>query len=147
MNGPEFRLLRRSLFLSGQQVADRLGIKSARTIRYWEAGRLSVPDDAARHLLSLDEIIEDAVDEALEELDATGVVLLTYRDDADVAGNPGLAGPGASDLHQAMISRIWREHHDLRIVYFDRAAFERWLLAEHLDETPATHVQWATSQA
>lgn len=155
MNGPEFKLLRRSLFLSGRQVAARLGIKSDRTIRYWEAGRAAVPADASACLLGIDAAIERVVAGALRLAgnSRNGLALLTYLDDdcvpTDVADDGGLPpGPGLSDLHQAMTARLWRAlvaHNvdKVRIVYFDRAAFERWRLAEHLDETPATRAQWA----
>ena len=159
MNGPEFKLLRRSLFLSGRQVAQRLGIKSDRTIRYWEAGRAPVPADAAAYLLGIDAAIERVVDSALRLAGNSrdGLALLTFVEDddvpADVADDSGLpAGPGLSDLHQAMTARLWRALatagvENVLIVYFDRDAFERWRLAEHLDETPATRAQWAAGQA
>jgi len=67
----EFKTVRESLNLSAKDVADRLGLKSDRTIRFWESGGRGIPDDAAELLIDMDTVVEHAILHAVEAVEET----------------------------------------------------------------------------
>lgn len=159
----EIKTLRESLGLSAQALGARLGGVADRTIRRWESGQ-STPatGDVADELHRLDAAVERLVQQTLEQVDALAeregapqqVVLLRYASDADLARHqPGLAaafGEGAAGLHAVALDRIRvalaRRGCQVRLVWFDPAAYASWRRREHRPDHAASRAAWAGQQ-
>jgi len=105
MTGAELKTLRESLNLSAHELADRLGVRSDRTIRHWEAqdGR-PVPDGVAADVLTWDRMVEDAVCKAANE--ARGDAHILYR--LEQGEFPGDTLPHSRRLLHAYLARLRR---------------------------------------
>lgn len=131
MTPAELKTLREALGLSQDQLARLAGVQG-RTIRHWEAGRNSAPDDVAAMVARIDAGLDRQVQQALttaRELIAQAgrlpdcIDLLRYRTDADLwAAHPDYA-PLPVTTHAVMLARTRRALADLkvasRIVYAD----------------------------
>ena len=108
MNAAEFKTIRESLHLSAADCAYLLGIKSDRTIRYWESGDVDVPAGAAKELRAIDQAVEAAAGGDISPDDRRlGVSLVRYRSDEEMeTAEPGaLARFKSARVHGAMIAR------------------------------------------
>ncbi|MGW5353384.1 helix-turn-helix domain-containing protein [Streptomyces sp. NPDC004031] len=109
MSDAEFRVLRESLGLTGDWLADHLGV-SSRTVRHWEQGKYDIPLGVARALRALEtETAAAAADLTAEmtEAYATGPVpeVTVYRTDEDyLATNP--TPRRTASWHRAMVARV-----------------------------------------
>lgn len=89
MTPAEFKTVRESLGLSAQWLASRLSV-SLRSIRHWEDGEIPIPDGVAAELLNLEDYVEAAADEIVEQLrefDGGVQVYAVPRVDADAPGD------------------------------------------------------------
>jgi len=88
MNSAEFKTLREAVGLSVSHVAKLAGV-SERSVRYWESGRTSPPDDVSEQLTDIDAMLNDGVNntlffvnEMINKHDTIGEFnLVRYRDD------------------------------------------------------------------
>ena len=152
MTPAELRTLRESLNLTGEQLAQLFGVRD-RTVRRWEAGEWTIPDDAADHLRRLDAQIERAVIEAVEAVERAperpaDAVLVRYRTDADLARyRPDMRSLPAS-VHGALVDRVRLAFSRLdiptRIVWMDPDAYDRWRGRRR--DTEPLRAQWAAEQ-
>ena len=120
MTPAEFKTVRESLNLSGRDMANILGLKSDRTIRFWESGRSPVPDGAAAVLIGIDTAVKHAVDraverevEAIDEINRVPVstgktTIYRYRDDGQFArlDPENYEALHYAKVHHAMIARL-----------------------------------------
>lgn len=116
MTDAEFRTVREFLGLSGDWLANHLGV-SPRTVRHWEQGKYAIPDGVRLAMENLEartgEFIGGCV-EALMDLPDPGVIV--YRNDAEYhAANPEIDFPAS--WHRAVVARIALEVPALRIAY------------------------------
>lgn len=109
MSDAEFRVLRESLGLTGDWLAEHLGV-SPRTVRHWEQGKYTIPYGVAKELRRLEEETAGLVKEtAAELLEAykTGPApeLVVYRTDEDyLASGPEPAR--SASWHRAFVARV-----------------------------------------
>jgi transcriptional regulator with XRE-family HTH domain len=115
MTAAELKTLREALGLPVAWVAVKSGVQR-RTVEYWEAGRMRVPEDVAALLTTLDRQFDRAADEALavahEQRDKHGqpetVELKRYRtDEALWTARPDMAGLPVT-AHAALLNRARR---------------------------------------
>ncbi len=107
MTGAELKTIRESLYLSAKELATRLGLRSDRTIRHWEAedDYYVIPEGVAATVLAWDKSVEDAVSRGLEEhKDATEVTF--YR--PEHGPFPGDELPNSRRLRYAYLARLRR---------------------------------------
>lgn len=116
MSPAEFKTISESLGLTAQWLADRFAV-NLRTVQYWQSGdRTNPPEDVCKELLILDELVEQAVEEALdavEELEinhglSEEVVLYRFRTQQELWKHH----PEMDDLpltcHAALLARLRR---------------------------------------
>jgi DNA-binding transcriptional regulator YiaG len=118
MTDAEFRVVRDWLGLTGDWLANHLGV-SSRTVRHWEQGKYPVPDGVRLELESLEaqtgKFVSAVIDQ-LKDVPAPGV--LTYRTDAEYqAAHPEVPFPAS--WHRAVVARIAQEVPRLAIAYAD----------------------------
>ncbi|MFE4867752.1 helix-turn-helix domain-containing protein [Streptomyces sp. NPDC056682] len=119
MTDAEFKVIREYLGLTGDWLADHLGV-APRTVRNWEQGKYAIPDGVRLEMEDLEartgEFIA-RVAEKLLDLPEPGVV--TYRTDEDYhAAHPDQLWPAS--WHRAVIARVAQEVPGLAIVYADQ---------------------------
>lgn len=109
MSDAEFRVLRESLGLTGDWLADHL-VVSPRTVRHWEQGKYTIPYGVAKTLRGLEEetagLVRETVAELLEAY-KTGPTseLVVYRTDEDyLAGAPEPVR--SASWHRAFVARV-----------------------------------------
>lgn len=146
MNGAEFKTLREACGLSVSDMA-KLAISpktgepvGERTVRYWESGAFSVPDDVAQLLLELDNKLSEAFNAVFQELqeaielkrDIPKVLhFVRYRENEDLwYFKPDMKGLPAT-YHAALLNRIRMALSNIgcetRIIWMDPAAYHKWL--------------------
>ena len=115
MNAAELKTLREACGLSQEWLAQRANVNQ-RTVRYWESGKSTVPDDAARIISELDVTLSRAAQEALTQArslalvhgKAETVTLFRYASDAELwARRKDMAGLPAT-CHAALLARARR---------------------------------------
>lgn len=116
MTPAEFKVVREWLGLTGDWLADHLGV-SGRTVRHWEQGKYAIPDGVRLELEDLEtrtgEFVGGVVDQ-LMDLPDPGII--TYRDDAEYhAAHPEVPFPAS--WHRAVCARIAQEVPGLSIAY------------------------------
>lgn len=116
MTPAEFRVVREFLGLTGDWLAQYLGVTS-RTVRAWEAGKHPIPDGVRLAIEDLEArtgvFVGGCVDKLLDAADP-GVV--TYRTDEEYhAAHPGIKF--SASWHRAVVARIAQEVPGLSIVY------------------------------
>jgi predicted transcriptional regulator len=83
MTDAEFRCVREWLAVTGEWLADRLGVEG-RTVRRWEAGTSPIPDGVREELEALEAMTGEAVAQAVAQLqDVPDVTVVVYRTDED----------------------------------------------------------------
>lgn len=118
MTDAEFRVVREHLGLTGDWLAEHLGV-NPRAVRRWEQGVHPIPDGVRLALESLEaqtaEFIGNAVSRLLGLPDPG---ILTYRTDADYKHHHPETKYSAS-WHRAVVARIAQEVPALRIAYWE----------------------------
>lgn len=157
MTPAECKTLREGLGLSAQALARRLGLKSDRTIRWWETGGRRIPEDAARDLAELDTRVERTVMVVVEmwakaSPRARRATLLRYHTDEELRRyQPDtLAMLGSARVHAAMIGRAKRAIEQrggrVTITFMDSNAYESWLADSGSEDAPEARAAWAALQ-
>ena len=121
MTSAEFRVAREFLGLTGEWLADHLGVSSC-TVRAWEQGKYPIPDGIRIELERLEKrtgaFIGAIVAKLIDDADAQVVV---YRSDAEYhAAYPEIPYPAA--WHRAVVARVALEVPGLAITYPDAPA-------------------------
>ena len=123
MTPAEFRVFREYLGLTGDWLAEHLGV-SARTVRHWEQGKYPIPDGVRLEIEDLEDRTQrfiDALVEKISGVDAEDRVVVTYRSDDECrAAHPDIEFPAA--WHRAVVARIAYQVPGLSIVYPDSRA-------------------------
>jgi hypothetical protein len=116
MTEAEFRVIREFLGVSGDWIAQHLGV-SPRTVRHWEAGRYRIPDGVRVEVERMERETADIVAAGIAQLmDHPSPSVVTYRSDAEYhAAHPEAGWPAA--WHRAVVARIAQEVPGLAIVY------------------------------
>lgn len=116
MNPAEFRVVREFLGLTGDWLANHLGV-SGRTVRHWEQGKYPIPDGVRLAIEELEQRTGDFVGGCVEKLmDLPEPVVVTYRsDDGYHQANPGVDLPAS--WHRAVVARVAQEVPGLSITY------------------------------
>lgn len=151
MTPAELKTLRESLGLSAQWVADQAGVR-LRTVQYWEAGRMPVPDDVANLLTSIDRQYDQAVAITMESIEEApdkpaDVVLVRYRADADLWRFRPDMQPLPSSSHAMLLSRLrrklWANNIPSVIEYMEPDEYLAWL--GNRTDNEAERAAWAAS--
>jgi hypothetical protein len=105
MTSAEFRVVRELLGVSGDWIAQRLGV-SPRTVRHWEAGRYRIPDGVRVEVERMERETADAVAAGIAQLvGCPSPSVVTYRSDAEYsAAHPEAGWPAG--WHRAVVARI-----------------------------------------
>lgn len=149
MTPAELKTMRESLGLSAQWVADQAGVR-LRTVQYWEAGRMPVPEDVAALLSRIDAQYERAVNEALAALkDApekpAEAVLVRYRTDTDLWRFRQDMEPLPASSHATLLSRVrralWAAGVPSVIEYMEPDEYLAWL--GNRKDNDAMRAAWA----
>jgi transcriptional regulator with XRE-family HTH domain len=115
LNAAELKTLREACGLSQEWLAQRANVNQ-RTVRYWESGKSTVPDDVARLISELDATLSRAAQEAREQArrlalahgKAETVTLFRYASDAELwERRKDMAGLPAT-CHAALLARARR---------------------------------------
>lgn len=115
MTSAELKTLREACGLSQGWLASRAGVNE-RTVRYWESGKSTVPDDVAALIAEIDETLDHAAMEAAEQardlVAAHGkpiaVTLFRYASDAELwEARKDMSGLPAT-CHAALLARARR---------------------------------------
>ena len=116
MTAAELRVTREYLGLTGDALAEHLGVAS-RTVRHWEAGVYTVPDGVRQETKQLEAITAQAVTDGVAQLmDEPDPTVLTYRTDAEYHdAHPEITLPAS--WHRAVVARIAQEVPGLAIDY------------------------------
>lgn len=119
MTPAEFRVVREWLGFPVEWLAAHLGV-SARTIRYWEAGKHPIPDSVRLEIERLEAYTGEFVGRVVDALlDVPDPVVVTYRSDADYhAAHPEIGFPAS--WHRRVIARAALEVPALQIIYQDQ---------------------------
>lgn len=119
MTDAEFRVVREHLGLTGDWLANHLGV-NPRTVRAWEQGRYLIPDGVRLELEDLEERAAAFVAGIVEQLmDVPDPAVLVYRTDEQYREHhPDQPWPAA--WHRAVIARVAQEVPGLSIRYPDR---------------------------
>ncbi|MFF8610867.1 helix-turn-helix domain-containing protein [Streptomyces sp. NPDC015346] len=116
MTDAEFRVVREYLGLTGDWLAEHLGV-SGRTVRHWEQGKYAIPDGVRLEMEDLERRTAEFVAGVVAQLlDIPSPGVLTYRTDEDYhAAHPDVPFPAS--WHRAVIARIAQEVPSLAIAY------------------------------
>lgn len=115
MTSAELKTLREACGLSQEWLAQRADVNQ-RTVRYWESGKSSVPDDVSTLVSELDERLSIAAREAVEQArrmmlahgKPIAVTLFRYTSDAELwEARKDMAGLPAT-CHAALLARARR---------------------------------------
>lgn len=115
MNAAELKTLREACGLSQEWLALRAQVNQ-RTVRYWESGKSSVPDDVATLITGIDDTLHRAAVAATEQArrlmlaqgKPTSVTLFRYASDDELwAARADMAGLPAT-CHAALLARARR---------------------------------------
>ncbi|QVJ03083.1 DUF1870 family protein [Nocardiopsis eucommiae] len=115
MKGVELKMVREWLALSGQELADLLGV-NARTVRSWEQGRDPIPDSVRLEVERMEAVTAQAVTAGVEALmDLPEPTVLTYLNDGQYRERePDSTWPAS--WHRRVVARIAQEVPGLAIV-------------------------------
>ena len=116
MTDAEFKVVREYLGLTGDWLAQHLGV-SSRTVRHWEQGKYAIPDGVRLEMEGLERRTGEFVSGCIQQLmDAPDPGVVTYRSDEEYhAAHPDVPFPAS--WHRAVIARIAQEVPALAIVY------------------------------
>lgn len=150
MSPAEFKTRRQGLWLSDNDLATRLGVADARTIRYWEAGRNDIPTKAVQELIAIENAVNVMVDRALSMPGVPKqIALVRYRSDQDMPANiVKVLGPPAHKLHANALHRIMnilvKRGIEVGVVYFDPEKYRLWL--DGREDRPNLRAEWAAQE-
>lgn len=172
ITGAELQTLREACCLSREELAQLTGVQ-ARTIKHWENGRSGVPADVAEMVTTIDNMIEQAANQARQAIDhmqadhtpastaspaplLADIVLLRYQTDQHLhTYRPDMARLPAG-VHGAIVARVratvrgMTDGHGhavpVRVVWMQPDIYEPWRAACQLPDTEATRSQWAAQQ-
>lgn len=118
MTDAELKVVREYLGLTGDWLADHLGV-SSRTVRHWEQGKFAIPDGVRLEMEDLEArtgaFVTGIIDKLLD-LPDPGVV--TYRTDEEYhAAHPDVPFPAS--WHRAVVARVAQEVLGLRVAFAD----------------------------
>ena len=118
MTPAEFKVVREYLGLTGDWLADHLGV-SGRTVRHWAPGKYAIPDGVRLEIEDLEARTGQYVSGVIEKLvDIPDPGIITYRDDDEYhAAHPEIPFPAS--WHRAVCARIAQEVPGLSIAYAD----------------------------
>jgi hypothetical protein len=116
MTPAEFRVVREFLGLTGDWLAQHLGV-SGRTVRHWEQGKYPIPDGVRLAVEDLEQRAAEFVDTVIGQLgNAPDPTVVTYRtDDEYRTAVPDIPFPAS--WHRAVVARVAQEVPGLSIVY------------------------------
>ena len=115
MTSAELKTLREACGLSQRHLSDMAAVNE-RTVRYWESGKSTVPEDVEALVAQLDETLETAALAALTQARTLAqthgapevITLFRYADDAALwAQRPDMKGLPAT-CHAALLARARR---------------------------------------
>jgi len=115
LNAAELKTLREACGLSQEWLAQRANVNQ-RTVRYWESGKSTVPEDVAQLIDDLDASLSRAANEAREQARRIAlahgkqkiVTLFRYASDAELwERRADMAGLPAT-CHAALLARARR---------------------------------------
>jgi transcriptional regulator with XRE-family HTH domain len=115
LTSAELKTIREACGLSQEWLAVRAQVNQ-RTVRYWESGKSSVPDDVAALISGIDDTLQRAALEGVEQarrlILAHGapkaITLFRYADNEQLwAARKDMAGLPAS-CHAALVARVRR---------------------------------------
>jgi len=111
MNPAKFKTIREAIGLSISELSDIADVQP-RTVRYWESGRNTPPDDIAQQLTLIDSILDSQVNHAIaiyQEKKPDEVVLYRYVNcDELYKAHPEFKGLPVT-THAAMLYRALRK--------------------------------------
>lgn len=154
MTPAELKTLREACGLSLPQLAGLCSVQD-RTARYWESGKTSVPADVEKLVRELNTSLTNSSRLAIHQITETcrlhgsapNTTLIRYRADADLHAHRPDMIPFPASTHAALIYRVYdtlqRESIPCRIVYFELAAYQDWLIATSQTDTEAARSAWA----
>lgn len=162
MNGAELKTLREACGLSVPDMA-RLAVSprtgesvGERTVRYWEAGSVPIPDDVAATIGKMDAdfstIANQALDAWREAVQTSGhpeaVYLVRYRENEDLWRFwPTMKGMPAT-CHGALINRarllLVAAGAQVRIVWMEPGEYSQWLNGRK--DSELLRSMWAAEQ-
>jgi hypothetical protein len=133
-----------------------------RTIKHWQSGRATVPDQVARFVRAQALWLQDLTARTLREYadvlelaraDKLGapleVVLVRYKDYAHIVAGKGLETL-TPPLHAALTLRVMlalqAQGLVVRLVWFDPVAFGEWAKRQGVGDTPASRSAWAAGE-
>lgn len=112
MNPAELKTIRESLNLTCRELGDRVGVRSVRTVQFWEAeedGR-PIPPQVSEALLAWDEAVNSAVMRVaahyLMAMDGEDEITLLRQEHGEFDGD---TLPHSRRLHHAYLARLRRE--------------------------------------
>lgn len=119
MTDAEFRVVREWLGLTGDWLAQHLGV-SDRTVRHWEQGKYPIPEGVREEMEKLEADTALTVANAVDQLmDIPDPGIVTYRTDVEYhAAHPEVPFPAS--WHRALVARIAQEVPALVIAYADQ---------------------------
>lgn len=162
--GAELQTLREACNLTREALAELVGVQ-ARTIKHWENGRSAAPEDVAHTVKRLAfwvlrasaqteaqaraMLAHSALTAKSPPVDGAGVVLLRYRQTADMALDDRLNGLRA-DVHAASVARValalQASGHTARVVWFEPEAYAQWAAEQgHTEDSSAHRAAWAAA--
>lgn len=120
-------------------------------MRYWETGRMAVPDDVERLIIELEKTSERACKEALNAIKRSTeklgkpreVMLVRYRTDDELwKYRPDMKGLPTA-YHGAVVARVMRAA-DVEIVaeWLDSEAYDEWLKATKQKDSEGLRAQF-----
>lgn len=116
MTDAEFRVVREYLGLTGDWLANHLGV-SPRTVRHWEQGKFAIPDGVRLEMERMEhDTAQYVADVAHKLMDMPDPGVYVYRTDAEFHADVPDADWPAS-WQRAVIARIAYEVPTLRIAY------------------------------
>lgn len=156
MTPATLKTIREAIGISVPWLAAQTSVQE-RTVRYWESGRMAVPEDAAELILSLDKTSFKAAQQAMlliqEHIKAAGkptdpVVLVRYRSDEDLwKFRADMKGLPAS-FHGSIIARVMLlgKNAGIEIVteWFDADAYQAWLKGTKQKDSESLRAQFVS---
>lgn len=155
MTAAELQTLREACGLSRDELGALAGVQ-ARTVKFWEYGKIGVPADVADLVREVDRNIMSAVSQMVHSIrnkPVADVVFIRYRNEDMPRYRPDLKD-FPSSVHSAILSRVrlllpWSAGHldripKIRIVFMMPDQYEAWRGAR--PDTEATRAEWAAGQ-
>jgi len=145
MNNTEFEAVRRLLFFSQRELAEVLQVRE-NSVKRWCRGTHPVPEGVAETLRRLCAWRDTAYNELADAIEAhDGVVALTWYNDMDDwlmdEDDPACFRP-----YQSALAELYATFEQVRLVAFDRMAYQDWLRDLGYKDNRQFRSQWAALQ-